>query len=110
MKKHRSEAEYLFDFQMRSSKLPKFVIEHQFHPERKWRFDFAFPDQKIAVEIEGGIFSQGRHSRGIGFRKDCEKYNHASLLSWRVFRFDTDQVKDGSAVEFMRKVLKRGTS
>lgn len=61
--------------------------EYRFHPERRWRFDFAYPDLKIAVEAEGGVFGHGRHTRGMGYVKDCEKYNQAVLLGWRVFRY-----------------------
>lgn len=66
--------------------LPEPVREYRFHPTRRWRFDFAWPDAKVAVECEGGIWSRGRHVRGRGFESDCEKYNAATLLGWRVFR------------------------
>lgn len=61
--------------------------EYRFHPKRKWRFDFAFPEQKVAIEIEGGTFAKSRHTTGTGYEKDCEKYNTAILNGWRVFRF-----------------------
>ena len=61
--------------------------EYRFDKVRKWRFDFAFPTQKIAVEIEGGTFGKSRHTTGTGYSADCEKYNAAALLGWRVFRF-----------------------
>ena len=64
-----------------------FEREYRFHPERKWRFDFADPVNKVAVEIDGGVFGNGRHSRGAGFRSDCEKLNAAAALGWRVFRY-----------------------
>lgn len=64
---------------------PDFVMQHQFNETRRWKFDFAWPEQKIAVEIDGGIWSGGRHTRGKGFEKDCEKGNEALLLGWRVF-------------------------
>jgi len=73
------------------------VLEHHFHPTRRWRFDVAFPAHKLAVEIEGGAFTRGRHNRGVGFVKDMEKYNTAALLGWRVFRFTPGQVLDGTA-------------
>jgi hypothetical protein len=65
--------------------------EYRFHPVRRWRFDAAFPERMIAVEIDGGAFSQGRHVRGAGFRKDCEKFNEAAFLGWRVFHFLPEQ-------------------
>jgi very-short-patch-repair endonuclease len=49
--------------------------------------DFAWPEQKVAVEIEGGVFSGGRHTRGAGFVADCDKYNALAAAGWRLFRF-----------------------
>lgn len=57
--------------------------EHLFHPTRRWRFDFAWPSQKLAVEIDG----RGRHQTIVGVRADCEKMNEAIRLGWRVLRF-----------------------
>jgi very-short-patch-repair endonuclease len=71
--------------------------EHRFAPPRRWRFDLAFPDHKLAIEIEGGAFTRGRHTRGAGFIKDMEKYNTATLLGWRLLRFTPQQVLDGTA-------------
>ena len=70
---------------------PALTPEHRFHPTRKWRFDFALPDSKCAVELDGGAFLPfgGRHGRGIGMVKDCEKYRAAADLNWRVWRFTT---------------------
>jgi very-short-patch-repair endonuclease len=77
--------------------------EYRFHPTRKWRFDFAFPDRKLAIEIEGG--NGGRHQRMGGFTADCEKYNAASLLGWRVLRYTTRMVTDGYAILEVMKAL-----
>ncbi len=60
--------------------------EKKFHPTRKWRFDYAWTPHKVALEVEGGIFSCGRHTRGSGFVKDMEKYNAAAMLGWTVLR------------------------
>lgn len=77
--------------------------EFTFHPRRKWRFDFAFPDKMIAVEIEG--VGGGRHQRIGGFIGDCHKYNAAALLGWRVFRFTTNMVTDGTAIDTVLRAL-----
>lgn len=61
------------------------VAEHRFC-ERKWRFDYAIPEAKIAIEIEGGVWIGGRHVRPRGFLNDMEKYNRAAVLGWRVIR------------------------
>jgi len=74
------------------------VFEHRFHPTRRWRFDAAFPDRRVAVELDGGAWTGGRHTRGKGFTGDCEKINAAQLLGWRVYRFVPAQLYGG---EFM---------
>jgi very-short-patch-repair endonuclease len=74
-----SKAEETLALQIRAVKLPEPVREHRFHAVRRWRFDFAYPDQKLAIEVEGGVWSVGRHTRGAGFTKDCEKYNTALM-------------------------------
>ncbi len=81
------------------------VPEYRFHPKRKWRFDYAWPEQKVALEIEGGIWTLGRHTRGAGFRADMEKYNEAGRAGWRVFRFTPDRFKTGEAHQFMKEVF-----
>ena len=85
--------------------LPKPVSEHRFSPPRRWRFDLAWPMQKVAIEQEGGLWIQGRHNRAPGMIADMEKYNHAALLGWRVFRFTPQQIKSGEAIEFMMQVF-----
>jgi hypothetical protein len=63
-----------------------------------WRFDFAWPEHgKVAVETEGGTFSDGRHTRGAGYAEDCAKYNAATLAGWRVLRYTTDMLENDPA-------------
>jgi len=62
------------------------IAEHKFHPEHKWRFDFAVPTAMLALEIEGGIWIRGRHSRGAGMIVDMAKYNTATSLGWKLIR------------------------
>jgi hypothetical protein len=86
---------------------------YQFSPEReyrfcdrKWAFDFAFPAAMVAIEIEGGTASGvSRHSRGIGFETDCRKYNTATALGWKVYRFTTAMVQRGEAIDLLRIVI-----
>lgn len=73
---------------------PSLIREHQFHPSRKWRFDFAYLDRQIAIEIEGGIWGNGRHNRAAGFIRDCIKYNQAALNGWTVFRLATGMITE----------------
>ena len=69
--------------------------EVQFHPTRKWRFDFVWPEQRVAVEIHGGTFMKGRtgHTSGVGVQRDCEKSNAATMLGWRVLHFTTQDLR-----------------
>lgn len=97
-----SDAEEVFERALLNVTLPAGVCEHKFHPTRRWRFDFAWPNEKLAVEIEG----RGRHQTFIGFRNDCEKYNAALLLGWRVLRFPAADVKPSKS----RKVWPRGAA
>ena len=68
------------------------VPEFRFHTHRLWRLDFADPFTKLAIELDGGVWSDGRHLRGRGFLEDCEKFNAAALAGWRVFRLGTGMV------------------
>jgi hypothetical protein len=81
------------------------VLEHRFHAVRRWRFDAAFPEKLIAIEIDGGAFIGGRHTRGVGFKNDCEKLNNAALLGWRIFRFLPEQLRNGEVYDMLAKVL-----
>lgn len=101
----QSKGEALFSLQCRVHKL-KPEPEFRFHPVRKWRFDFCWPDKKLAVEIEGAIWTGGRHQTGSGFTADCEKLNAAILLGYRVLRFTTDMVSSGEAIKTVMEVLK----
>ena len=85
--------------------LPEPQAEYRFHPKRRWKADYCWPEHKIIVEIEGGIWTQGRHTRGYGFMGDMTKYNFAGLLGYRVFRFTPSQLKKGEAQLFMREVF-----
>lgn len=92
---------------LKSVEIPPFTPEYRFHPVRKWRFDFAWPDQKVAVEYEGATWIAGRHTRGSGFAKDCEKYNTAATMGWRVLRFTAEMVKSGEAITTIQKMFRR---
>lgn len=95
------------DLQCRFAQLPIPVAEHRFHPVRKWRFDWAWPDRHIAVEVNGGAFASagGRHTRGAGFRSDAEKLAEAAILGWRVIPVLPEQIRSGLALEFVRRAL-----
>ena len=91
----------------------QYAREFRFYLPRRWRVDFVIvyknnplgEEHKILVEIEGGTHSRGRHTRGSGYAKDCEKYNHAALAGWQLFRFTGEMVKDGSAIKWLEENL-----
>lgn len=64
--------------------------EYRFHPVRKWRIDYAFPDVKLAIELEGGCWIGGRHTSGSGFVSDMEKYNALTEAGWYLLRYQPD--------------------
>ena len=66
------------------------IKEHQFHPIRKWRFDYAIVELKIAVEVDGAVWVGGRHNRASGYIADMEKLNTAASMGWLVLRITTD--------------------
>lgn len=103
--KKLSAGEEAYALHLRAHKLPKPVREFVFDDKRKWKFDFAWPRLFLAAEIEGGTFSGGRHTRGVGFAKDAEKYNAAVLQGWRVLRFTTQHVKSGYAIDITRAAM-----
>ena len=101
-----SKLENKFMGQLMAEGLPDPEREHRFSPPRRWRFDFAWPELKIAAELEGGTFTEkSRHTTGTGFRKDCEKYNAATLQGWRVFRFDCTMVGKGQAIKTIKQAI-----
>jgi hypothetical protein len=97
----KSEAHILLEKHLKELKLD-FISEFQFHPNRKWRFDLLLKDGKTAIEIEGGIWSEGRHNRGQGYQEDLDKYNEAAKMGFRVYRFSTEDVLTGKAKEFLK--------
>jgi very-short-patch-repair endonuclease len=79
--------------------------EHRFHEQRQFRFDFAFPHLRLAIEVDGGIWSRGRHTDPRGYAKDCQKFAEAAILGWRVIRATGDQVTSGIAVQWVQRAL-----
>jgi hypothetical protein len=95
-----SELENTLLFQIKAIGLPKPVIEYKFHPTRKWRFDIAWPELMLAVEVEGGTWGKkSRHTTGSGFEGDCLKYAESMKLGYDVYRCTGDMVKSGYAIQ-----------
>lgn len=82
--------------------------EYVFHPVRKWRFDYAFPSAKIALEVEGGVYTGGRHIRPKGFLGDVDKYNAAAVMGWRVLRVVPDRLRTFATIEMLKSAMGYG--
>lgn len=101
----KSELEAELALQIRSLGLPEPIREYQAIKGRRYRFDFAFVEARLLVEVNGGTYTKGAHSTGTGIARDYEKANLAVLQGWRVLMFDGKSVKSGEAVEIIRKAL-----
>jgi len=77
--------------------------EFKFHPKRRWRFDYCIESKMIAIEIEGGVWIKGRHTRPQGFINDMEKYNTATAMGYSVIRIQT--LDYSSAVKYIEQIL-----
>jgi very-short-patch-repair endonuclease len=85
--------------------IPAPVAEYKFHPVRKWRMDYAWPEHKVALEVEGGVWTGGRHTRPMGFLADCEKYNAAAVLGWRILRCQPSKLATTSTAETIKAAI-----
>ena len=83
------------------------IKEYKFHPTRRWRFDYAVPVHKIALEVEGGVWTGGRHTSPKGFLGDIEKYNTATLMGWRVFRTTPEGLYKQSTINMIKEAISR---
>lgn len=70
-----------------------------------WRFDYAIPEHKIALEVEGGVWTGGRHIRPQGFLGDIEKYNTATLMGWKVFRVTPDELYKTATFNLIKQAI-----
>lgn len=101
-----SNLEIAFDVAVAYEGFPPYEPEYRFHPRRRWRFDRAWPARKIAVELEGGVFTGGRHVRPTGFIEDCRKYNTAAIYGWLVLRLTPGDIENGDAFDYIRAAFR----
>jgi very-short-patch-repair endonuclease len=94
-----------FQLWLKAHGLPTPMREWRVCSGRRWRYDYAFLAAKVAVEVEGGIWTKGRHTRGKGYLSDMEKYNTAAILGWTVLRFTPDQLLTSETLETLVKAL-----
>ena len=103
-----SRPEDQLELQIRAAGLPEPEREFRFHPKRRYRADFGWPEHRVLLECEGGQWIQGRHNRPAGYESDCEKYNLAQLMGYQVYRVTPAMVEDGRALELLECVLENG--
>ena len=87
--------------------LPEPEPEYRFAPPRRWRFDWAWPEQMVAVEREGGVWTQGRHCRPRGYKADMVKYSEAAIRGWCVLRFATEDLATPKTLDMIQRAMKR---
>lgn len=83
------------------------VREHKFLPDRRFRFDYAIPEYKIAIEKEGGIWMKGggAHSRPTAILRDMEKYTLAATTGWIVIRRTPKQICTIETLNLIRQAI-----
>lgn len=85
--------------------LPTPCDEYRFHSKRKWSFDLCWPVEKLALEIEGGVRTNGRHVRPAGYEADLAKYNEAICLGWSILRVTHQQVENDEAIFWVERAF-----
>lgn len=100
-----SEIVDLLAWQLRAANVLAPIAEYRFHPTRKWRFDLAWPERLVAVEVDGGTWISGRHTTGVGIEGDALKQSEAGALGWRVLRVTRTMVDDGRALDLVERAL-----
>lgn len=102
---HSTPSSDLFTATVRSDLGAECVREYRFHPTRRWRFDYAIPAHRVALEVEGGVWTGGRHISPTGFLGDMEKYNAATLMGWRVFRTTPQALHSAATLAMLREAI-----
>jgi len=89
----------------------EYQTEYKFIKDRRFRFDIALPKYQIAIEFEGGIFAQGRHTRPLGYANDCKKYNLATMHGWKLLRYTPMDAKKSNwtskVVEDIKQIIEQ---
>lgn len=106
-KEKAEQAKKRFPVMCTVQQVPPPVMEYRFHAKRLWRFDYAWPALKVALEVEGGGWTGGRHTSGSGFAKDMEKYNYATAMGWAVLRVSPGHLLKPEIFAFVRATMLR---
>ena len=103
-----SELENTFAFQIKAVGLSDPKRQYKFHGTRKFLADFAWPEYRIIVEVNGGTWmTKSGHNTGVGIHRDYEKSNCAQLMGYRYLQYTGKEVNDGSAIAEILEVIGR---
>lgn len=105
MSKGPSKLEMELLFQILACGLPEPEPEFQAIPGRRYRWDYAWPDKKVLVEVQGGIWVKGGHSTGTGISRDAEKNNLAVLAGYKPLIVTAEHIKSGKALAWIKSAL-----
>lgn len=105
MKTRATTTNDTFTFLLRSNLGVEVVREYRFHPTRRWRFDYAIPSLRIAIEIDGGVWVGGRHNNPTGYLGDLDKFNAAATMGWVVLKFTPKQQYLTSTLDTIRTAV-----
>ena len=97
--------EVKFLLMLKARKLPIPVQEHRFHEVRKFRLDWAWPEHKLGLEVDGGVWTGGAHGRGTGITRDQEKTNLAAGLGWRILRCTPSKLMADETLDHIARAL-----
>jgi very-short-patch-repair endonuclease len=100
-----SQLELLLLNRLEQAGLPLGEAGQQIIPGRKFEFDRVWREQRVAVEVQGGVHARMGHSTGVGIERDCEKLSLAAAHGWRVIPVTEKQIKSGQAVQWIAQAL-----
>lgn len=89
--------------------IPAPMTEWRFHPQRRWRLDYCWPEKRLALEVEGGVWVRGRHNRGAGFLNDMEKYNEWAAMGGRLLRVTPKDLCTGETLDLIKRCISRSS-
>ncbi len=95
----------IFSAACKARGIPEPVPEYRFHKVRKWRFDYAWPEYRVALEVDGGIWTGGKHGRGAGIAKDHEKANYAAAMGWLLIRVQPKHLNLEVTAQFLKAAM-----
>ena len=92
---------------VRSDLKLEIVKEHRFLKERRFRFDYAILEYKIAIEKDGGVWRKGggAHSRPSNILRDMEKLTLAAVNGWIVIRRTPQELNTSATLDLIRTAI-----